>query len=202
MKAYDLTYLMRRIGLLVLAALGVHQLRYLIAYGSDSAGALDRQGHGYLTALLPDLVGIATVLIVATLAATAISRSARSRRGPHGPPAWLLCSISILAIFALQELAEGFAASGHPAGLAALFANGGWVAAPLAALFGALVALALRLLDSADQVLGTLAEQRDSRRSATPPQSDPVQHFAAPLAQLALAFGFARRPPPSALRSI
>lgn len=199
-KAYDLTHLVRRVGLLVLAAIGVHQLRYLVAYGSEGGAALEAQGHGYLSALLPDLAGGAALLTVATVAASAIGHRSCSASRTRLPQ-WLLCSISILIAFAFQELIEGLVSSGHPSGLAALSANGGWLALPLAIVFGVLVALALRLLDNADRVIVRLVEQRGRRRADSKPLA-PRQQPAMTPARLALAFGFARRPPPVWPRSI
>ena len=42
--------------LLPVAALGVHELRYRLAYGSQADSALASQGHGYLDSLAPWLV--------------------------------------------------------------------------------------------------------------------------------------------------
>jgi hypothetical protein len=198
-KAYDLAHPARRVALLVLAAIGVHQLRYLFAYGSDSAAALSEQGHGYLENLLPHLIGAAVVLMAATVATRLISSRSRTVRSRLSE--WPLYAVALLAIFSAQELVEGSLASEHPAGLAALVANGGWIAAPLAALFGVLVALGLQLLERADSALGKLTPA-PVRRRRPPTVPDPRTRLSVPLAQLALAFGFARRPPPLSLRSI
>jgi hypothetical protein len=56
-----------------------------------------------------------------------------------------LASISgLLAVYCSQELLEGMFSAGHPNGFAALAAQRGWVALPLAIALGLLVALALR----------------------------------------------------------
>ena len=57
---------------------------------------------------------------------------------------WARTSSALLAMFVVQETLEGLLAPGHPAGFAAVFGHGGWLALPLAAAVGALIALALR----------------------------------------------------------
>ena len=87
-------------------------------------------------------------------------------------------------------------AAGHPAGLAAVLANGGWIALPLAVAAGAACALACLLLQGVER---TLAHGRPAARPARGPSALAEPHAAParlPLASLNLAFGFARRPPP------
>src|SRR5829696_2340789 len=68
----------RALSLLGAAALGVHQLRYALAYGAEADDAAAAQGHGYLEAG----GAIVGTLLVAAFAQS-LSRLAH-RRGPFG----------------------------------------------------------------------------------------------------------------------
>jgi hypothetical protein len=188
----------RTASLLSLGALAVHELRYVLAYGERAGEALASQGHAYLS----DLGGALITLILATLLATVLA-------GALAPPARrpgnartairrmaVLYGLALLAIFCAQELTEGAVASGHPAGLAAVFAHGGWVALPLALAAGALCSLASLALQGVERNLVRRTLRRPRRRP--PAVAEPHSSTAAwlPLAALNLAFGFARRPPP------
>ena len=65
----------RAAALLPLAALGVHDLRYRLAYGGDAGHELARQGHAYLGIAKP-LVGVLCALVAAEL----VARLARAWR--------------------------------------------------------------------------------------------------------------------------
>jgi hypothetical protein len=54
----------------------------------------------------------------------------RAGRRPVG--LWLLVFLTLVMVYAAQELAEGLLASGHPSGLAGVFGHGGWIAVVLA----------------------------------------------------------------------
>jgi len=139
-------YRLREAALICWTALGLHEARYLIAYGDHSGEELAQQGHAYLpfaSALAVGLLALAGAQLLATVA--------RARRtGAHGGSRraawklWLVASAALLVVHAGQELAEGLVSSGHPHGAAALLANGGWVCLPLALGFGGLVTLGLR----------------------------------------------------------
>lgn len=136
---------LRSVALLGAGSLALHQLRYRIAYGEDTPAALAREGHGYLDALAPLvalLVGAAVLDFVLAIA---------SRGGPRAGPRtrWIAASLTLLAVYLCQESLEGLLAGGHPSGLAAMFANGGWVSLPLAGALGAVLALAVRGADAA-----------------------------------------------------
>jgi hypothetical protein len=127
------------------AALALHELRYVIAYGGHSESALAHQGHAYLGTVTPLVV---TVLALAGAQFLALLGRARRSGAVAGDPPrlrrlWLGASATLLLIYASQELTEGILASGHPTGAAALLAHGGLVALPLALALGGLVALAL-----------------------------------------------------------
>ena len=189
----------RSAGLIALAALAVHQLRYLLAYGSGAGQVLADQGHGYLTQLAPVLIGF----VLATLAAGLLRAALRRQRpaGPLGrslPARAALYAATIFAVFSAQELCEGALLAGHAGGLAAVLAGGGWLALPLAALTGLLAAL----LDGGLAALARLVAEGDRpalprapRRSGSlRPEVAMRLTVAAPL-----AFGLARRPPPAPL---
>jgi hypothetical protein len=188
----------RAASLLSLAALAVHELRYLFAYGHRAGEELANQGHGYLSDLGGALVTLTMATLLATLLAGALAPAARR---PDQPAVGafrrtaVLYALALLAIFCAQELTEGAAAAGHPAGLAAVLAHGGWVALPLALAAGAVCSLACLALQGVERTLARRAPRRAPRRppALAEPHAAPAR---LPLASLNLAFGFARRPPP------
>jgi hypothetical protein len=189
-----LTGRIRLAALLALGAYAVHQLRYLAAYGADGSAQLARQGHGYLEAALPVLAAFA----LAVAAATVIGAMSASRpRAAGGIRRALTCAAALLTIFFAQELIEGSLAAGHPAGLAALVAGGGWLALPLALAIGAAVAALLRLLEGAERVLATLLLRPRGRRRAPARRGRPLAARRLTPLRSPLAFGLSRRPPPS-----
>jgi hypothetical protein len=140
----------RAAALVAAGGVALHQLRYLLGYGSSSEHALASHGHGYLhvTTLL---VGVVLALAVGQLVA-ALARPgaapAGERRAPLGR-LWLGATLALLTVYTSQELAEGLLSAGHPTGLAALAAGGGAWALPLAGALGLVVALLIRGADAA-----------------------------------------------------
>jgi hypothetical protein len=189
----------RAIALLSLGAFALHQLRYALAYGDGASRALAHQGHGYLAELGGVLIAVASATLLGTLLAGALSLGtggeARSRHAT-----WLRLAgayvLGLLAIFCAQELAEGALASGHPGGIAAVLANGGWVGLPLALVIGAACALASLLLRDATEALAHATATRPPTRRPIPLVMGGRSRAEAPLVALNLGFGFARRPPP------
>jgi hypothetical protein len=189
----------RAASLLSLAALAVHELRYLLAYGDRAGEALASQGHAYLSDLGGALITLVLATLLATLLAGALAPADRRPNEPTGG-AFLrtaaLYALALLAIFCAQELTEGAVAAGHPAGLAAVLAHGGWVALPLALAAGAVCSLASVALQGVEQTLARTPPRRRARRGSpalAQPHAAPARR---PFASLNLAFGFARRPPP------
>ena len=132
--------------------------------------------------------------------AAAIGRlGAGSARRASWRTEWVSFAAALLAIFSAQELTEGALTAGHPGGLAAVLANGGGIAVPLAFAIAAIVAWADRALSGAERSL--LVRARRPTRSVRRPHASPLP--AAPavpiLATRPLAFGLARRPPPAPL---
>ncbi len=159
--------------LLPAAALVVHELRYRLAYGDQAGAALSSQGHGYLDSLAPWLVlllGIALGTLVAR-AARAAAGDAVTRPRRSFAALWLLASVSLVAIYSVQELVEGVFADGHPAGLAGLYGHGGWWSLAAAAVLGAVVAALLRLGSAVVAAAGRLAGRRASPSNASPGRS-------------------------------
>jgi hypothetical protein len=140
---------LRSVVVLAACAYAVHSLRYLLAYGANADSAQLAQGHGYLTA-----APVALTALLAVAAGQLVLRIARGGGGARGAPAplgrlWWIAATALLAIFTVQELTEGWLAAGHPGGVAAIFANGGWLAVPLSAAGGLLVALLHRGAEAA-----------------------------------------------------
>jgi hypothetical protein len=133
----------RIVALLPLAALGVHDLRFHLAFGHDADHELATEGHAYLGALSP-----LCVLLAAGVAAELVVRFSRARSGggdsrhPHALSRLAAAiALALVAIYVGQELLEGFLSSGHPGGLEGIFGDGGWWAIPLAGLFAWVIAL-------------------------------------------------------------
>jgi hypothetical protein len=174
-------------------AFALHQLRYLLAFGSGSAD-LAEHGHRYMTDLLPAIA----VLVLAGAVATLI----RGTEGasPAGTPLARRTAIfagALLAIYVAQESLEALLSAGDPAGPATLLANGGWLALPLALCIGTLSALLARALEGVERAIALVHAVRvRSRAPSVRGRALPAR--ALRLAFAPLAFGLARRPPPSA----
>src|SRR3954454_19452594 len=110
--------MLRFAGLLGAGALAVHQLRYLLA-GSSPDGSV----HGYLGPAGSLLAGV----LLLTLARMLLGRAARA---PRLRVWWRCGAVVLLAVYCVQETAEGVSPLAH----------GGWLALPLALVVGFLVA--------------------------------------------------------------
>lgn len=184
------------------AVLTVHQLRFQLAFGSQSDSKLASEGHAYLGTLAP-----LAAMLVAIGAGVFIAGLARARRdGEAGEGSarpflavWLLAAAALLGIYTLQELAEGMLVSGHPGGLHGVLGEGGLWALPLSAALGAMVALALRVADAAKRWVATHGEKGDAVPVAAPRHARrPAPVFMPTLAPLALSAA-GRAPPRPAL---
>jgi hypothetical protein len=132
------------VALLPPAALGVHELRYRLEFGADTEAVLAEQGHSYLGALSPLLAFVFAIACARLLLGVARGRPEVTGRAGL-LRMWLACSAALFAVYTGQELLEGALSTGHPGGLAALFAAGGWMSAPLCLLIGLGLAGVLRL---------------------------------------------------------
>jgi len=178
---------LRRAALLCSGAWAVHELRFALApvHGGDGPG------HGYLHAVLPlltVLVGLAATGFVARLIA------ARDEGGSAPPlhAEWLRCSVVLLGSFVLQEGAESALSAHGP-----IFAAGGWLAVPIAAVVGLLVAVLVRGARAA-----VAAGARPPPRLHVVLPSPPACAFVPPAARrpaVAPLRHLAARPPPGSL---
>jgi hypothetical protein len=133
--------------LIAVGALGVHDLRYLIAYGGHAGDELSLQGHGYLRLATPLIAGI-LVLVAVAFASRLLRAYSHGEGETAAPPStrrlWLSASAILISVYTCQEWIEGQLAAGHPGGVGAAFAHGGWVAVPLALALGLVIALLMR----------------------------------------------------------
>src|SRR5207249_10557974 len=107
--------------LLPAAALVVHQARYTLAYGGRANAELAAQGHSYLHSLVPWVVltlGVGFWLFLQHVALAVRSGRAGSAGRLTAPALWLLTTVGLLVIYAIQEALEGLVISGHPNGAA------------------------------------------------------------------------------------
>src|SRR4051812_29122623 len=102
--------MLRYSALLATGALAVHQLRYLLAGSAPEASV-----HGYLGPAGSLLAG----LMVVALARMVLGRAARM---PRLGVLWPATAVALVAIYCVQETAEGVSP----------VAGGAWLAAPLA----------------------------------------------------------------------
>ena len=135
----------RLAGVIAPAALVLHELRYLIGFGDHAHEALADRGHAYLP-----LAGGVAGLLIALAAAQLIVALGRARRTARGeePPGflriWGVLALALLAVYTGQELLEAALTPGREISAAAVLAEGGWCALPLALVIGALAALVVQ----------------------------------------------------------
>ena len=184
---------LRAAALIAASALALHELRYLIGYGGSS-GALAGQSHAYLP-VAGALVAAAIAVAVAQLVNGLRGGGADARATPLWR-SWGLCTLALLAVFCGQELTEGLLAGGHASGPAALTADGGAWAVPLALGLGLLVALVLR---GAGAALAAAARRRRRAPWTRGREARRVHPAPAPLpaATSPLARNLAGRAPPA-----
>ncbi|MGA9860084.1 MAG: hypothetical protein WBQ18_19620 [Solirubrobacteraceae bacterium] len=150
------------------AALAVHQLRYLLAYGGGAGLELQRQGHSYLHSVLPWIVlatGLAVGAFLSALGQALDGHTSTPRFALSLGGLWLTCTACLIAIYAGQEFLEGMWATGHPAGVAGIFGYGGWWAIPAAGCVGLVLAA---LLHGARWALHEVAARRAVEPSPAP----------------------------------
>lgn len=182
---------LRGAALMPAAALAVHQLRYELAFGGHASRALAAQGHAYLSSLTPWIVLLAALGLGASLGGLAQRwaagpADAGAPRRAAGLRVWLAATLALVAIYAGQELLESLFATGHAAGLAGVFGDGGWCALPVALLIGGLLTLALRGEAAIARALDGLRVRVACRAVAAPADARaviaPFVEHAAPLA--------------------
>jgi hypothetical protein len=181
------------------AAMAVHQLRYLLAYGGGAALELQRQGHSYLHSLVPWTIlalGLAGGAFLSALGRAMAGQTSAPRYGLSLLGLWLGCSACLIAIYAGQEFLEGLFTTGHPAGVAGIFGYGGWWAIPAAVCVGLVLAA---LLHGARWVLHEVARRRSPALPWRPaPVGARLRPRDAVLPRVApLALGWCGRGPPA-----
>ena len=181
------------------AALAVHQLRFVLAFGGGAGLELARQGHSYLHSVVPWIVvllGVATGGFLWALGRALAGQRSLPRYTLSLAGLWLVCSACLIAIYVTQELLEGLFAVGHPTGLAGVFGYGGWWSIPAALCVGLVLAA---VFHGARWVLDEVAEHRGGsvpvlavRQVAAPRPRDALVPRLLPL-----AVGWSGRGPPS-----
>jgi hypothetical protein len=181
------------------AVFAVHQLCYLLAYGSAAGSELAAHGDRY--------VGVAAVVAVALGALSlglGLLRLAAAHRGRGEPrltalPIWLLWLGTTLALFAGFCALEGLEIaleSHHVGGVVGIFGHGGWWALPAAAFVGALITLLVR---GGRALLVLVARGRTTRRVRTTAAWRPRASGGASLRRPLAGCAAGRAPPESGL---
>ena len=157
-------------------AFAVHQLRFMLAFGSSAGMELTRQGHSYLHSLVPWIVSLLAVAIGGFLWGLG-----RALRGQVSIPRytlslaalWIVCSACLVGIYIVQEFLEGLFATGHPAGLVGIFGYGGWWSIPVALCIGLVLAA---IFHGARWVLEEVAERSSTVVGGATPRLAPLPH--------------------------
>jgi hypothetical protein len=187
-----------RAAVVPIAAFAVHQLRYLLAFGTGASAELQRQGHSYLHSFAPWLVlglGLAAGAFLSSLGRALSGQTTLPRYGVSLLGLWLTCSVCLIVIYASQELLEGLFATGHPGGLPGTFGYGGWWAIPAALCVGLVLAALLHGARWLLHEVGARHARRFPAASARPTR--PARPVDALLPRLApLALGWCGRGPP------
>ena len=184
---------LRPASIVAAGAFAVHQLSYLAGYGGDASQALEENGHAYLSGVLPMLCVLAGVALFAVVEGGVAGVPATVRqRSPFGRA--FIYPAAILAVFAVQEIAEGLLVVNHAEGVAAALPQVGPVAIPLALVFGALVWVTVRGLEAVQDCIARRFEPatHDATRSGLR-----SRWLAVVMSPAALPGGAAPRAPPS-----
>jgi hypothetical protein len=142
------------------AALIVHQLRYMLAFGGNAGVELARQGHSYLHSVVPWIVlsiGLAVGGFLWALGSALRGQRSLPRYTLSLAGLWVVCSACLVGIYVAQESLEGLFATGHPGGVVGIFGYGGWWAIPVSACVGLILAT---LFHGARWVLDGIAQRR------------------------------------------
>lgn len=186
------------VGLLAVAALFLHQLRYLVTLGPGAGIEFGRTGHGYLELAIPLVVAFAVAALVVSVVGPAMLRRTSGPGREWGATERAAgYAAALLAVHFTQEIAEGVVA-GHGGVVAAALGPGCFVVLPLAIALGAVASFARGWLRGAERQLVAALDRaslpRAPRHSGEPAALVPRRA----LSSLGLRFGIARRPPPLA----
>jgi hypothetical protein len=186
------------VALMPVGAFAVHQLRYWLAFGHHASAVLQAQGHHYLHSAVPwivVLIALAVGLFLRALGRVFGGHTSLPRYTASFMALWLACAASLIAIYAAQELLEGWFATGHPGGLAGVFGYGGWWSVPAAVAVGLVLAA---VFHGARWILAEVARrsavQTGWPRARLAPVRPRTDVFLAPLAPV--ADGWSGRGPP------
>src|SRR4029079_13942201 len=115
-------------GVLPLCTLGVHDLRYQLAFGDHARDELAAQGHAYLNSLTPICALLAALVAAELIARLAPAHVGRADTAPRVRLAGLAGAITLalVGLYAGQEALEGLLSAGHPTGFDGVFGDGGW----------------------------------------------------------------------------
>lgn len=197
-RRWPIAHRAARAAVVPIAACAVHQLRYLLAFGTGASAELQRQGHSYLHSVAPWLVlglGLAAGAFLSSLGRALSGQTTLPRYGVSLMALWLACSVCLIAIYAAQEFLEGLFATGHPGGLPGIFGYGGSWAIPAALCVGLVLAA---LLHGARWLLREVAARHALRLpTGLARSSRPARPADALLPRVApLALGWCGRGPP------
>jgi hypothetical protein len=177
--------------ILAVGAVALHQLRYLLAPSAESA----QHAHGYMTELLAPIA----VLILAAAIATLV-RGTEGASPAHAPLGRriALFGLALVAIHACQETLEGLMATEDAGGfIASSLTSGGWIALPLAFVVSIAAALLARALEVIERAIAVVHAAPRMRSRAPAVRGRALAARGPRLSSSPLAFGLARRPPPS-----
>jgi len=181
------------------AVFAVHQLCYLLAYGSGASSELAAHGDRY--------VGVAAIVAVALGALSlglGLLRLVAACRGNNQPqltalPVWLVwlgTTLALVAGFCALEGLEVALESHHVGGAVGIFGQGGWWALPAAAFVGAVLTLLVR---GGRALLMIVARGRMTRRVRTTAARRPRASWGASLRRPLAGCAAGRAPPASGL---
>jgi hypothetical protein len=152
------------LALMPAAAFAVHQLRFWLAFGGRASAELQIQGHSYLHSVVPwimVLVALSVGVFLQALGRAFSGQSSVSRFTISFAGLWLLCALSLVAVYACQEFLEGLFLTGHPFGLIGIFGYGGWWAIPASFAVGLVLAA---IFHGARWVLDEIARREGTLR--------------------------------------
>jgi hypothetical protein len=184
--------------LLAAGSMLVHELRFVVGYGSSYRQALAAQGHSYTTwlkALALVLVAVAMIRFALSLLNARVG-AVTEMRAPRFGRLWASASASLAVIYTVQEGLEGAFAPGHPSGLLGIYGHSGWTALFLSVAVGALIAAITWLAHNVvELVAGRAAAPRQwrapARLSWAVPDTPPGRRLEV------LAWNLAGRAPPA-----
>jgi len=170
-----------------MGALVVHELRYVLASRHPDAHA-----HTYMDRLVPFACALLVLAGIEFLARLAHRRRVDARSLSAGGVRWLALSCLLIAIFAVQESAEGLLEHGRLDLADSLVIHGGWLAAPLSFAVAGIIAL---LLQGAKALLAHSCRARVARAETFEPRRV-LRRRSGPLVPV-IACNLAGRAPPS-----